>query len=617
MKYYGKLILVSVLCLLVALLVILTNGNKRISLSSKRVTQVVEKETGEDPAPPKGYQEEKPALIIYDPEEENSVNYMENLKDTLGYMKRSCETVEVTRTESVSYYNYDLVILACQSLETDMKDGAGRLFEYVKEGGRLFWGILQNEVENEFLSVYKRMGVIDYGDYAEFHHIDIRDELLPGMKGEVFDAPDFEDVCLFVRVDDSARVYMTADVNDQDIPLYWTYDYGEGRVGCYNGTSITGDFYRGISAGCINALYDDVMYPVINAKCIFIDDFPSPQYESTSDVVREEYNRNVKEFYRDMWWPDMQKAANRLEYLYTGLFIATYNDIVDPEDFTFEAPSMEQYYGNSLLRAGHEMGLHGYNHQSLAGEGEVPRELGYRAWKSVDDMAASLKELLSIGEDMFPGTKFHTYVPPSNYLSDEGREAVKEAMPDLTVISGVYTKEGEEGVVYEQKFEIARDGIAEFPRVTSGMILEDYDRMEWLSALGLHGVFSHFIHPDDIFDPERSKGENWEAMLESYEETLEAVNDAAPGLRSLTASDAAKALKVYQELEPMLVYEENGIRGSLGNFRGEAFFYLRTDKTPVSKDDACQITSLGKGGDGPYYLVTAKKAEFTILLKGE
>ena len=360
---------------------------------------------------------------------------------------------------------------------------------------------------------------------------------------------------------------MTAEVNDQDIPLYWTYDYGEGRVGCYNSTSITGDFYRGISAGCINALYDDVMYPVINAKCIFIDDFPSPQYESTSDVVREEYNRNVKEFYQDMWWPDMQKAANRLDYLYTGLFIATYNDIVDPEDFTFEA--------------------------------------------------ASLKELLSIWEDMFPGTKFHTYVPPSNYLSDEGREAVKEAMPDLTVISGVYTKEGEEGAVYEQKFEIARDGIAEFPRVTSGMILEDYDRMEWLSALGLHGVFSHFLHPDDIFDPERSKGENWETMLESYEETLEAVNDAAPGLRSLTASDAARALKVYQELEPMLVYEEDEIRGSLGNFRGEAFFYLRTEKKPVSKDDACQITSLGKGGDGPYYLVTAKKAEFTILLKGE
>ena len=58
------------------------------------------------------------------------------------------------------------------------------------------------------------------------------------------------------------------------------------------------------------------MYPVINASCIFIDDFPSPQYENTSDVTKKEYNRTVKEFYRDIWWPDMQKVANR----YGGYF---------------------------------------------------------------------------------------------------------------------------------------------------------------------------------------------------------------------------------------------------------------------------------------------------------
>lgn len=617
MKYYGKLILVSVLCLLVAVLVILTNGNKRISFASGEVSQVVNEETGESPKPPEGYDQEKPVLLIYDPQEELSVLYKENIEDTLKYMKRSCETIEISRTESISYRNYEMVILASQGIETKLKDGAGRIFDYVEEGGKFFWGILQNEVENEFFSSYKKMGVIDYGDYLSFQKMEFNEELLPGMKGEVFDSPEFEDVCLFVRLDEEAKVYISADINDQAIPLFWTYDYGEGRIGCYNGTAITGDFYKGIVSGCINALYDDVMYPVINAKCIYIDDFPSPQYESTSDIVRKDYNRSVKEFYRDIWWPDMQKAANKYDYRYTGLFIATYNDIVDPDDFVFEAPSMEQYYGNSLLRAGHEMGLHGYNHQSLAKAGEVPDDMGYKAWGSADDMAASIEELLSIAENMFPGISFSTYVPPSNYLSEAGREAVVRTMPDLTNISGVYTSEGEEGAVYEQRFEIAEDGIAEFPRVTSGMLLSDFERLEWMSALGLHGVFSHFIHPDDIFDMERGKGENWETLLEGFEDTLNHVNEAAPGLRALTASDGAKALEVYQELEPVLVYDEGEIRGSLKNFRGEAFFFLCTDKTPVSKDDACLITSLGTEGDGPYYMVTAKKAEFTILLKGD
>ena len=137
----------------------------------------------------------------------------------------------------------------------------------------------------------------------------------------------------------------------------------------FNGTGITGDFWRGTIAGCINALNDTVIYPVINAKCIFIDDFPSPQYENDSEVLKEEYNRTVGEFYRDIWWPDMQKIAKQTGDIYTGLFVATYNDIVNPDDFYYEQNSMEQYYGNSLLKNGYELGAHGYNHQSLAERG--------------------------------------------------------------------------------------------------------------------------------------------------------------------------------------------------------------------------------------------------------
>lgn len=615
MKYFGKLVFMSAFCLLVAGLVIITNGNKKISFGTKGLSQVVNEDKNYQVQEPEGYEEEKPALILYSPKDETSVKYKANLEDTLGYLKRNYESLDIARTDSVSYSNYSMVILASQNLEAELKDSAKRLFTYVEQGGRLFWGILQNETESEFQSIYKKMGVMDYGDYEEFQSLTFQEDLLPGMKGETFEEEDFEDVCLFVRLVDDARVYCYTDINNHQIPLIWSYDYGKGRTVCFNSTSIVGDFYRGISAGCINALYDTVMYPVINAKCVFIDDFPSPQYESESDVVRKDYNRSVKEFYRDIWWPDMQKAGNKNHYVYTGLFVSTYNNIVDPEKFVFDETSMEQYYGNSLLRAGHEMGAHGYNHQSLAGEGETPKEMGYRAWKSQDDMAASLKKLVSITEKLFPGTKLMTYVPPSNYLSAEGREAVKEALPDLKVISGVYTNEGEEGVVYSQQFEIADDGVAEFPRITSGMMLSQYDKLEWMSAMGLHGVFSHFIHPDDIFDEERGKGQNWETLLESYETLLTEVNEAAPGIRSLSASDGAEALKVYQEIQPKLMYTDSEVRGSLENFKGEAYFFLRTDKKPVSKNDACVITRLGKDDGDLYYLVKVMQPEFVISLK--
>ena len=52
------------------------------------------------------------------------------------------------------------------------------------------------------------------------------------------------------------------------------------------------------------------------------------------------------------------------------------------DEFTYEEPSMEQYYGNSLLKSGYEMGAHGYNHQSLTLEGGTPVEMGYNPWEN-------------------------------------------------------------------------------------------------------------------------------------------------------------------------------------------------------------------------------------------
>lgn len=310
----------------------------------------------------------------------------------------------------------------------------------------------------------------------------------------------------------------------------------------------------------------------------------------------------------------MQRVAEKYGDIYTGLFIATYNDIVNPEEFVYEEPSMEQYYGSSLLKSGNEMGAHGYNHQSLTLEGGTPESMGYNPWKDRQDMEASIEELTSIAGTLFPGICFRTYVPPSNYLSKEGRAAVKQAIPDLKTISGIYTDEGEDGEVYVQDFCMAEDGIAEFPRITSGMLQEDYDRFSAVSVMGLYGTFSHFIHPDDIFDEERGKGQNWEKLYEGYCEMMEEIHSKYSFLRPLSASDAADALQVYEEVIPHLKIGENEIQGSLENFHGEAFFYLKTEKNPWTTDDSCTVEKIDAKDGSLYYLVTVKEANFRIKL---
>ena len=508
-----------------------------------------------------------------------------------------------------------MVILASAYWEEELTDSAARLMNYVEDGGKLLLATVPESIGAQFDAGYRRMGIVDYGDYLNYNTVTFAQELLPGLAGRSFAGDTFSDVALSVTLENSACVYAWAeDPEGRRTPLIWSYDCGRGRVTVFNSTSGRGDFWRGIVAGCVNTLSDTVMYPIINALCLFIDDFPSPQYESESDVVRQEYNRSAREFYRDIWWPDMLQIANAYGDVYTGLFVATYNAETDPAQQTYTESSTELYFGNSLLKNGYEMGAHGYNHQPLTLAGGTPDELHYTPWDSEQDMAASLQTLRDITARMFPSVTLRSYVPPSNYLSAEGRRAVVQALPDLEVISGIYTDEEEEGQVYVQDFTVAEDGIAEFPRVTSGMAPDDYEQMSALSALGLYGAFSHFIHPDDIFDAERGGGKSWEELYRSYCAWMGDVHETFPWLRALSATEAGDALRICEAAVPHLVFAEDRITGSVENLLRPVSFYLKTDRIPKAADDACTIRRISAGSGTGYYLVTVQRPNFTIRL---
>lgn len=88
-----------------------------------------------------------------------------------------------------------------------------------------------------------------------------------------------------------------------------------------------------------------------------------------------------------------------------------------------------------LLNHGGELGFHGYNHMPLCLENFDYKGLydGYTLWKSTEDMEKAVTELGEFSSEIFPQQKFSIYVPPSNILSQEGRKALKESMPDISV----------------------------------------------------------------------------------------------------------------------------------------------------------------------------------------
>ena len=223
-------------------------------------------------------------------------------------------------------------------------------------------------------------------------------------------------------------------------------DSGQGKYIVCNSRERDDKNNYGTYTAILSQLNEDYIYPMMNIKLFYIDDFPSPVPEGNFDKIYQETGYNTSDFYRRLWWPEMLNNGEKYNVKYTGLIIESYGDQVKgPFKPLANGAARNSLiaYGRELLKAGGELGIHGYNHQSLAPAGYGQDKLGYATWESQADMEESLRELKRYIEDVYPGYEIHAYVPPSNILSPEGKAAVKNVFTDIKVYSSLW-----EGLAY-------------------------------------------------------------------------------------------------------------------------------------------------------------------------
>jgi hypothetical protein len=138
------------------------------------------------------------------------------------------------------------------------------------------------------------------------------------------------------------------------------------------------------------------------------------------------------------------------------------------------------------------------------------------------------------------------YAAPNNLVQKVGKEAVRATFPEITAIATQYL---DEDVILGQEFGPDPDvkGVTDIPRISSEHFVGPDAAREMLDALVSPGVFSHFVHPDDIFDPERSRGKTFEEMVRSLDEILSRVETAYPFMRRRSASDFAAEVRSYMQ----------------------------------------------------------------------
>jgi hypothetical protein len=338
----------------------------------------------------------------------------------------------------------------------------------------------------------------------------------------------------------------------------------------------------------------------------FIDDFPAPIPEGGNDLITQQFGRDIQSFYINVWWPDVQQIALKYNILYTGVMIETYNDHVNPPFEKQSEIERHQYFGGLVLDNGGELGLHGYNHVPLCYEKDNKNQVvDYPFWPSTESMELALFELFSFAKSLFPDNDFVTYVPPSNILCDQPRQWLPQALPDLKVISSLYL-EGEEGLAYEQEFMEAPDGIIELPRIINGYEIDDYMRWAAINELGLHYINSHSVHPSSILT-EKSENRGWIYLRGEFENYIDWLNQAAPGLRNMTAKEGGMAVQRYDRLIVNSVVHENIYLLTLNNFYDEAWLMLHSKSIPsyVKGGTISQVSS-------EFFLIKINDPEISI-----
>ncbi len=567
-------------------------------------------ERSERPMPPEGNLPREKFLIVYDPADVASMYARHNMEKILKEKRKGYEsrTVYDTRPFDGAYQG---VALATGRLDAVKMLPA--LLDYVRSGGTLL--VLQ-KIEQESdaplaAGLLQDFGIKSLSGESDVLGVHLVSDFLIGGKDFRFgEGSVYTTHANGVALTGNAKVHIEAL---DGTPLLWESALGNGRIYAYNGVERDDKTNVGILTAMLAHCGEDSLYPVVGVKIFFIDDFPAPIPEGYFYKIYDELGVDTETFYRKIWWPFMLQLAKEEQLRYTGVIIETYGSQVKGPFHPLGGRAARDgliIYGRELLHAGGELGLHGYNHQSLAPDGYGQGELDYVPWESQEDMEESLRELKNYITSVYPDYVFRSYVPPSDILSPEGKQAVKNVFPEVKVFASLFDGPADKKAYY-QEFERTEDGVYEIPRLSSGHAASGLMRWQEIGALNYIGVFSHFVHPDEIFY-EESKDTSWHEMEVGLKDFLHDMNRRYPWLTATTISESLPFFSDYFDMDYRVVRKPGRMEIYSWGTGGELRFVLRSAKE-IERTEGCTVESFEAG----VYIVRVTEEKACIYWKGE
>ncbi len=545
-------------------------------------------------------------LVLYDENNDTSRRAKEQFTQILKDMRMGYRLVDISKETIPNFSDYKKVIVLLSDLE-GMGDKVLEMVDWVEQGGNVLFAVTLSK-DSKLTEIEQKLGVSSSSfenAYVKKIYID-KDFMIGGGKSYAIDGAFHS--AWSVTLSSDAKVHAWTD-DEAKTPLVWEKKHGQGKFVVDN-FGIYERAVRGLYAASYSLMTSATAYPVINGTTFYLDDFPSPVPAGDATYIKRDYNMSISDFYTNIWWPDLLKLAETYGIKYTGGVIENYEDDTSGNVHSQKDVDRFKYFGKSLLANGGEISYHGYNHQPLTPKGvdygdEFPT---YKTWKDKKAMASAISELLRFTKELFPKGEKSIYIPPSNVLSKEGREVLREKFPEIKSIASNYFP-GK--FTYSQEFEVADDGMIEQPRIVSGASWDAYSKLTVFSELNMHYVTTHFLHPDDVLDEDRGAKLGWPKLYKDFQNEIESLYKVVPNIRRLTGSEMAGAVQRYAILTINQNRTDTGLELELGNFHNQAYVMIRLNEGEPGKVKGGKLEHL----TGNLYLLEATSAKVSIEVK--
>lgn len=436
------------------------------------------------------------------------------------------------------------------------------IYEYINKGKQIIFTSMPVD-EIDLMHMKEIMGIKNLTLAQYYEGVNF----LPGfLLGGLLELPNLSYDAPKVELLSTTKTYVTGS---EDEPVIWRNTYNGSEIYVVNGPFFETNAGYGILSAIMAQIYEDYIYPIINAKVYTYKGFPYISYENTPKL-KEIYNRTAMQIQQDILIPDILSINKSRDFIPNGFIVNHNNNQID-------------HYGQK---------------QIVSYEKDIYKLGGEVGMVSSGDLEKDLESYANL---------FNNKEVQSIWIKDKQIEALKEFVQKeevnaLEAVLGPWE-------LPEESFSFLTDSTVYIPFTVDGLADNDLEKLAFYSGITAFGVIVHNLDIEQIITLSPDVV-NWMDLSRDYIKLVDFYREKFNMIQARNISETAQLVKIFVNNTPTIEYYTNQINIKFDRWYGESYYILRTHKE-IGKISGANFIKIEEN----VYLVIANNKEVTLELR--